>query len=97
MAKPMDRKSFETIIREALTGNGVDPDGAGPVPIEKMTAIARDARAALEGFHPSQDDVHHCLDALLAEVMDKSMTEEGRKLALDNIGNGFGMKIVRPN
>src|SRR5262249_4462777 len=56
----VDRKSFNAIIRQALTSNGVDPDGTGPVPFEKMTAIARDARAALNRLSPSQDDVHNC-------------------------------------
>ena len=97
MAKPMDRKSFETIIRQALAGNGVDPDSTGSVPFEKMTAIARDSRAALERLHPSQDDVHNCLDALVAEVMDKSMTEAGRKLAIETLSSGFGMKVTWPN
>ena len=97
MAKAIDRKSFETIIRQALTRNGFDPNDTGCVPFEKMAAIARDVRAALEGLRPSQDDVHNCLDALVAEVMDKSMTEAGRKMAIESLGAGFGMKVSWPN
>ena len=93
----MDRSTFDGILRRVLTKHGVDPTGSGPVQFEKMTPIARDVRQELDRVGASDDDRHNCFDWLGSEVLDKSMTAAGRKMAIEHLAAGFGFKITLPS
>ena len=91
-----NREAFNNALVEILKAHGVDPAGAGPVPFEKMESIGRQLRLELEKKGVTREQMHNILDWLLPEILDKSMTDAGENLAIENLGKGLGFKIIWP-
>ena len=97
MSEPLNRQIFNEILSAVLKAHDVDPAGAGPVPLEKMASIARHVRLELEKTGLTSEQLHGCLDWLLPEILDRSMTEAGQKMAIAELGKGLGFAISWPS
>jgi hypothetical protein len=62
-----------------------------------MASIARHVRLELERDGVTADQLHDCLDWMIPEILDRSMTEESQRLAIAEPGRGFGFQISRPS
>jgi len=97
MSEPLDRLAFKEILEAVLQAHDIDPAGAGSVPLEKMASIARHVRLELEPNGVAEDQLHDCLDWMIPEILDRSMTEDGQGMAIAELGKGFGFKISSPS
>ena len=97
MAAKIDRPIFDAILASALTAHGIDPLGTRGIPFDKMVSIAAHVRKDLETLGVSPDDFHQCVDWMLPEILDRSMTREGQQLAISELGKGLGLKIAFPS
>jgi hypothetical protein len=93
MAKHLWVITCETIIVEVLARHGVNPR-IQPVPIDAMASIARDVRHELDRAGLDATDLDLCFDRLVTEVVNTSMTAEGRNIAIAHLTTGFRSETV---
>ena len=93
----IDRRTFDAILASALTAHGIAPRGASGIPLDQMASIATRVRKDLDAVGATPNDFHYCVDWMIPEILDKSMTREGQELAISELGKGFGMRIAFPS
>ena len=91
----IDPSRFSPALGDVLRAHGVDPHGDGPVPIESMDSISRDVGLSLAV--KTLEERYECLNLLIPEVLDRSMTGEGRRIAMAALANGLGLSAGRPS
>lgn len=97
VSEPLDRQTLHEILTAVLKAHDIDPASTGPVPFEKMASIARHVRLELERTGVTDDQLHDCLDWLIPEILDRSMTEASQRMAIAELGKGLGFNISRPS
>lgn len=98
MVGGLTRKTFDELLHRVLARHGVDPKGTSPVPFDEMTLIGRAVRQELDYRRiESENDLRQCFEWLLEQVLDRSMTPAGRKMAIGQLAAGFRLQIVWPS
>jgi hypothetical protein len=93
MAKHLWVITCETIIGEVLARHGVNPR-VQPIPIESMASIARDVRHELDRAGLDATDLDRCFDRLVEDIVNTSMTADGRTIAIEHLTAGFRSETV---
>jgi len=92
-----DRQVLDAVLAAVLRVHDIDPSGSAPVPFEKMESIARHVRLQLAEYDVADDELHACLDWLASEILDRSMTEAGQRMATSALAKGFGFQSSSPS